>query len=226
VKSEVRARDVEMRYGAGPTQVRALRGVSLDVAGGEILVLMGPSGSGKTTLLSVLSGILTPTAGSVTLFDTEITQLGRAEMAGVRRKRLGFIFQGFNLFGALTARENVQLALALKGASAKAARIEADRLLDRVGIAHGAHRLPCDLSGGEKQRVSIARALAGAPSLVLADEPTASLDSESGHAVTALLRALAKEDGCTVIIVTHDARIADVADRVMHLADGKLAERA
>jgi putative ABC transport system ATP-binding protein len=218
----VRALDVDMIYGKGPAQVHALRGVSFTVAPGEILILMGPSGSGKTTLLSVVSGILRPTAGTVELFDSEITRLSRQKLAEFRRRHLGFIFQGFNLFGALTARENVEVALHLKGTNGRPARIEANRLLERTGISQRAEHLPKDMSGGEKQRVSIARALAGNPSLIVADEPTASLDSESGHAVTALLRALAKENGCTVLIVTHDTRIADTGDRIARLTDGML----
>jgi putative ABC transport system ATP-binding protein len=218
----VRALGVDMIYGKGAAQVHALRGVSFTVATGEILILMGPSGSGKTTLLSVVSGILRPTAGTVELFDAEITRLSRQKLAEFRRRHVGFVFQGFNLFGALTARENVEVALHLKGTNGRVARNEAKRLLERTGISQRAQHLPRDMSGGEKQRVSIARALAGHPSLIVADEPTASLDSESGHAVTALLRALAKENGCTVLIVTHDTRIADTGDRIARLTDGML----
>jgi putative ABC transport system ATP-binding protein len=222
----MRARGLHKVYGSGNASVCALQDVSLDVTGGEVLVLMGPSGSGKTTLLSVLAGILTPTTGSVHVNDTEITALSRRDAADFRRRHFGFVFQGFNLFGALSARENVELALHLKGVRGAAARDESHRLLQSAGIDHRAGSHPRDLSGGEKQRVSIARALACAPSVVFADEPTASLDSESGHAVIALLRALAKERGCTVFIVTHDSRIADVADRVVYLSDGSLAEPA
>jgi putative ABC transport system ATP-binding protein len=218
----MRARGLHKVYGSGNASVCALQDVSLDVAGGEVLVLMGPSGSGKTTLLSVLAGILTPTTGSVHVNDIEITALSRRDAADFRRRYFGFVFQGFNLFGALSARENVELALHLKGVRGAAAREESHRLLKSAGIGHRAGSHPRDLSGGEKQRVSIARALACDPRIIFADEPTASLDSESGHAVIELLRALAKERGCTVFIVTHDSRIADVADRVVHLCDGSL----
>lgn len=216
------ARGLEMIYGSGPARVHALRNASLDVRRGEILILMGPSGSGKTTLLSVVSGILKPTAGTVELFGTEITRLPRQQLTEFRRRHLGFIFQGFNLFGALTARENVEVTVRLKGTSGRGARNEANRLLECAGISQRADHLPRDMSGGEKQRVSIARALAGNPSLIVADEPTASLDSESGHAVTALLRSLAKENDCTVLIVTHDTRIADTGDRIARMTDGML----
>jgi putative ABC transport system ATP-binding protein len=218
----IAARDVEKVYGSGPTQVRAVRGVTFDVTAGEILVLMGPSGSGKTTLLSILSGILTPTSGSVKVLGTEITLLDRRELAEFRRPNFGFVFQGFNLFRALTARENVELALKLKGITGNAARVEADKLLESACITHGSTRKPADLSGGGKQRVSIARALAGDPALVMADEPTASLDWENGKAAVALLRELGKEKGTTVLIVTHDQRVAELADRVMHLQDGMI----
>ncbi|HLJ85106.1 MAG TPA: ABC transporter ATP-binding protein [Candidatus Eremiobacteraceae bacterium] len=226
MSTAMRARGLHKVYGSGHARVCALQDVSLDVTGGEVLVLMGPSGSGKTTLLSVLAGILTPTTGSVYVDDTEITALTRRDAADFRRRHFGFVFQGFNLFGALSARENVELALHLKGVRGAAARDQSHHLLQSAGIGHRAGSHPRDLSGGEKQRVSIARALACDPSVVFADEPTASLDSESGHAVIALLRALAKERGCTVFIVTHDSRIADVADRVVYLSDGALAEPA
>jgi len=220
----VRARGLEVVYGSGASQVRALRGVDLDVRAGEILVVMGPSGSGKTTLLSVMSGILQPTSGNVEVFGTDITAMTRRELSSFRRDHFGFIFQGFNLFGALTARQNVEVALELKNVNGAAARAESDRMLAAAGIAHRSSHVPRDLSGGEKQRVSIARALAGGPKFDVADEPTASLDSANGHAVVELLRAMAKEKGSAVLIATHDARIADVADRVTQLVDGALGE--
>jgi len=218
----VSSRALEMIYRSGNTCVRALAHVSLDISPGEFLLLMGPSGSGKTTLVSILGGILTPTAGEVTAFGTRITSLSPRQRARFRLSSVGFVFQGFNLFGALTARENVQLALALKGLRNSAARASAVNLLDEVGLTGKAERLPRDLSAGEKQRVAIARALAGSPPLVLADEPTASLDADNGRMVTTLLRTLAKGRGCAVMTVTHDSRIMDVADRVVHLEDGAL----
>jgi putative ABC transport system ATP-binding protein len=218
----VSGRALEMVYRSGSTRVRALAEVSLDISPGEFLLLMGPSGSGKTTLVSILGGILTPTAGEVTAFGMRITSLTPRQRAKFRLSSVGFVFQGFNLFGALTARENVQLALALKGVRNSPAYASAVSLLDEVGLAGKAERLPRDLSAGEKQRVAIARALAGSPPLLLADEPTASLDADNGRMVTTLLRTLAKGRGCAVMTVTHDSRIMDVADRVVYLEDGAL----
>lgn len=223
-QSAVQGRDLEMVYGSGSTSVRALRRVSLDLMPGEFLLLMGPSGSGKTTLLSILGGILTPTAGSVTACGTQITSLSERQRARFRLRHVGFVFQGFNLFGALTARENVQLALALKHVPTADARAQALTLLDEVGLREKCNRLPRDLSAGEKQRVAIARALSCSPPLIMADEPTASLDSENGRLVTELLRALAKSHGCAVLTVTHDPRIVDLADRIIHLEDGTLRD--
>ncbi len=226
ITEAISARGVEMVYTSGPESVRALKGVSLDVHRGELLLLTGPSGSGKTTFLSVLGGILTPSAGLVSFFGSELTQMRRSKLAGFRLRNIGFIFQGFNLFGALTASENVELALNLKGTRGRAARIQAHELLEAVHLGGKASRLPRDLSGGEKQRVAIARALACSPAVLMADEPTASLDAASGRTVIELLRALAKQSGATVLVATHDPRIEDVADRVVHLDDGLLEAAA
>ena len=212
---------VEMVFQPGGSRFQALKRVNLEILKGDIQLLMGPSGSGKTTLLSILAGILTPTAGSVHLLGEEITKMSRNQLARFRLANIGFIFQGFNLFPALTAAENVEVALHLKGIRGRMARQQAQILLEQVGLADKAKNLPRDLSGGQKQRVAIARALAGNPQLIMADEPTAALDSHSGHAVIELLRQLAKEGGCTVLVVTHDSRIMDVADRVLHLEDGR-----
>ncbi|MBV8082222.1 MAG: ABC transporter ATP-binding protein [Candidatus Eremiobacteraeota bacterium] len=217
----VAARDVRMTYQIGSTRVEALRGISLDVSAGEFLLLMGPSGSGKTTLLSILGGILTPTSGAVVACGTELTRLRRGALARFRLLNIGFVFQGFNLFSALTAAENVQLALGLKGDKVDA-RDKACELLEEVGLGEKCERLPADLSAGEKQRVAIARALAGQPRLIMADEPTASLDSDNGKHVTMMMRRLAKSHGCSVLTVTHDPRIMEVADRVLHIEDGAL----
>jgi putative ABC transport system ATP-binding protein len=216
----ITARGVEMVYVSGAEQVHALKDVSLDVHRGEMLLLSGPSGSGKTTLLSVLGGILTPTAGVVTFFGTELTQLSRSKLAYFRLRNIGFIFQGFNLFSALTALENVELGLSIKGVRGKAARARARELLEAVGLGDRVACRPRDLSGGEKQRVAIARALVGSPAVLIADEPTSSLDAASGHNVIELLRTLAKRNGATVLIATHDPRIEDVVDRVVRLDDG------
>lgn len=198
----------------------ALHDINLEIFSGDIELLMGPSGSGKTTLLSILSGILTPTTGNVHLLGQEITRLSQAQLAKFRLENIGLIFQDFNLFPALTAIENVLTVLNLKGIHGRTARRQTQELLDHVGLAKKAESLPRDLSGGQQQRVAIARALATKPRLIMADEPTAALDSHSGHAVIELLRTLAKEEGCTVLIVTHDSRIVDVADRVVYLEDG------
>jgi putative ABC transport system ATP-binding protein len=218
----VAGRDLTMTYRSGNTHVAALRGVSLDIMPGEFLLLMGPSGSGKTTLVSILGGILTPTAGAVVAFGEQVTSMSARQLARFRLHHVGFVFQGFNLFAALSARENVQLALSLKGVRGSSARDQAGDLLGEVGLADKTERLPRDLSAGEKQRVAIARALAGSPPLIMADEPTASLDSDNGRRVTELLRALAKDRGCAVLTVTHDQRIIDCADRIVHLEDGAL----
>ncbi|HZV79255.1 MAG TPA: ABC transporter ATP-binding protein [Candidatus Binatus sp.] len=220
----IAARDLRMTYRVGSTRVDALCGISLDVPVGEFLLLMGPSGSGKTTLLSILGGILTPTGGVVVASGVELTRLHRRELASFRLHNVGFVFQAFNLFSALTARENVQLSLSLKGVKATEGHDQACALLDEVGLGDKCDRAPADLSAGEKQRVAIARALAGSPRLILADEPTASLDSDNGKHITTLLRSLAKSHGCTVLTVTHDPRIAEVADRVLHIEDGVLRD--
>jgi putative ABC transport system ATP-binding protein len=222
VQPAVAGRDLAMTYRSGNTLVAALRGVSLDIMPGEFLLLMGPSGSGKTTLVSILGGILTPTSGAVVAFGEQVTSLSARQLARFRLRHVGFVFQGFNLFAALSARENVQLALTLKGVRGAAARDQVGDLLGEVGLADKAERMPRDLSAGEKQRVAIARALAGSPPLIMADEPTASLDSDNGRHVTELLRALAKDRGCAVLTVTHDPRIIDCADRIVHLEDGAL----
>lgn len=212
-----------MVFNSGPQPFHALKKVNLEVRSGDIQLLMGPSGSGKTTLLSVIGGILTPTAGEVKLLGYEITGFSRKQLAKFRLANIGFIFQGFNLFPALTASENVETALKLKGIRGKSARAQAEYLLEQVGLADKVRSHPKDLSGGQKQRVAIARALAGKPRIILADEPTAALDSHSGRNVIEMLRTLAKEEGCTVLMVTHDPRIVDVADRLVYMEDGMIA---
>lgn len=212
-----------MTYQSGGEQFQALRDVDLTVRPGDIQLLMGPSGSGKTTLLSILAGLLTPTDGVVHLLGEDITKLSKRQLADFRLQNIGFVFQGFNLFPALTALENVEVALKLKGIKGATARREALSLLEQVGLAQKAKSRPQDLSGGQKQRVAIARALAGNPKLIMADEPTAALDSHNGQAVIQLLRNLAKESGRTVLMVTHDPRIVDVADHVAYLEDGMVS---
>lgn len=216
------ARGVDMVFQSGTQRFQALKNIDLDIYRGDIQLLMGPSGSGKTTLLSILGGILTPTAGSVCLLGQDLTRMSRSQLARFRLKNIGFIFQEFNLFPALTALENIVVALEMKGIKGRSARQEALRLLEQVELDSKASNLPRDLSGGQKQRVAIARALAGDPHFIMADEPTAALDSRSGQAVVALLRRLAKEQGRTVVMVTHDSRIIEEADRVVHIEDGAL----
>jgi len=218
------ASSVEMVFSTRSELFPVLKGINLEIPRGDIQLLMGPSGSGKTTLLSILAGILTPTAGQVNLLGQTITSMSRTELSQFRLENIGFIFQGFNLFPALTAAENVEVAFNVKGMRGTAVRQEVLQLLEKVGLADRANYLPRDLSGGQKQRVAIARALVGSPQLLMADEPTASLDSHSGHAVIELLRQLAKESNRTVLIVTHDTRLIDVADRVAYLEDGRLKE--
>lgn len=220
------AQDITMFFKSGRQEIPILKELNWEAQKGSIQLLMGPSGSGKTTFLSILAGLLTPTSGQVYLLGQEITHLSRKKRTAFRRQQIGFIFQNFNLFPALTAAENVEIILNIKGFRGKKARYQAQLLLEQVGLELYTNQKPRDLSGGQKQRVAIARALAGNPPLIMADEPTAALDSKSGHHITELLRRLAKENHCTVLIVTHDPRIIDVADRVTYLEDGLLKEEA
>ena len=199
----------------------ALDGVSLDIRRGEVTLLMGPSGSGKTTLISIIGGILSPTSGSVIIAGTDIAQLDEGQKPAIRRRHIGFIFQSFNLMPSFSAAENVEVALELKGIRGSEARKLARELLDVVDLSHKYNVLPADLSGGEKQRVAIARALAGDPDIILADEPTAALDSASGRVIMEKLRELAQQ-GRAILIVTHDNRIMEYANRILQIADGKI----
>jgi putative ABC transport system ATP-binding protein len=214
--------EVTKVYGAGATATNVLHGVDFSARAGEVVFLMGPSGSGKTTLLSIMGCILRATSGSVKIQGKEVARLKERELPAVRRNHIGFIFQGFNLFPALTVRENVEIALDLKGMRGRAASQQAGELLERVGLANKARELPANLSGGQKQRVAIARALAGAPDIILADEPTAALDGTSGRAVLELLRELAHERGRAIVIVTHDSRALSYADRIVQIEDGRI----
>ena len=213
-------------YGTGPAAVRALVDVSLDVQAGEVLMMMGPSGSGKTTLLSIMGGILDATSGSVRVQGEELVGMPERDRPRVRRTHIGFVFQGFNLFPALTAIENVALPLDVRGERGPEARGKARDALARVGLADKIDTHPADLSGGQKQRVAIARALVGDPSIVLADEPTAALDSTSGRTVLEILRGLAHEAGRAIVLVTHDTRALAYADRIVSIEDGRLREGA
>src|SRR5574338_245725 len=215
---------VTKRYGSGSTEVTAVREVSLSVSPGEIVLIMGPSDSGKTTLLSMLGALLKPTEGTIQLNDTTISALAENRLPDIRLKQFGFIFQDFNLLSALTALENVAIVAELAGSTLGEARRKATSLLTELGLSERLNFLPEKWSGGEKQRVAIARALVNDPALILADEPTANLDSKIGHEIMRLLRRIAKEQGRSVVIVSHDQRIKDIADRVLWLEDGEIKQ--
>jgi len=226
MKSAIAVRELTKKYDEGSNGTLALRGVDLDVNPGELLLLMGPSGSGKTTLLSVMGCILTATSGSVRVAGREIVGLSEKQLPGLRLEHIGFVFQGFNLFPTLTAGENVELMLDLKGVSAARARKRAAELLDQVGLADKFNSFPADLSGGQKQRVATARALAGDPGIILADEPTAALDSHTGRTVMEMMSDLAHKRDRAVVIVTHDSRVLSFADRIVQIEDGSIADNA
>ena len=211
---------VGRRYGQGATEVRALEGMDLRIASGEFVVVAGPSGSGKTTLLQLLGALDRPTEGVVRFEGRDLRGLGDGELARLRLGELGFVFQQFNLIPTLTARQNVEAALAPTGADASARHLRAGELLEAVGLAARSEHLPSQLSGGEQQRVAIARALANDPRVLLADEPTGNLDTTTGREILALLRQLADGRGLTIVVVTHDPAIADDAPRVVHMRDG------
>lgn len=210
-------------YGEGTGRVVALDSVSVSLSRGEVLLIMGPSGSGKTTLLSVMGCILQPTSGEVWVDGHNLGASDEALLPDIRREQFGFVFQAFNLFRSLTAQENVEVVLRMKGQGDKhsiAARSAA--LLERVGLSHRARAYPRDMSGGEKQRTAIARALAGDPPIILADEPTANLDSKTGRDILQLMRGHAVASGKAVAIVSHDAKAEEVADRIVHIEDGRV----
>jgi putative ABC transport system ATP-binding protein len=213
-------------YKSGVGATWALRDVDAEFRRGELVLLMGPSGSGKTTLLSIMGCIIRPTCGYVSIDGVDITREPEDRLPGIRLNKIGFVFQGFNLFPALTAAENIGLALHVKGIRGSRARARAAALLESVGLTDRAKYLPADLSGGQKQRIAIARALALDPGIILADEPTAALDSESGTGVVNMLRELAHERDRAVIIVTHDSRMERYADRIVHLQDGRMTGQA
>src|SRR5215217_4392540 len=220
----LRVEHVTKRFGSGETEVVAVRDVSLRVAQGEVVLIMGPSGSGKSTLLSMLGALLKPTEGEIRLGDEVLSTLSETRLPTVRLRQFGFIFQDFYLLSALTVLENVALVAELAGAKRGEAREKARARLTELGLGERLDFLPEKLSGGEKKRVAIARALINDPTLILADEPTANLDSSIGHEVMRLLRHIAKEQYRCVIIVSHDARIKDIADRVLWLEDGQFKD--
>jgi putative ABC transport system ATP-binding protein len=211
-------------YGSAKASVQAVNGVDLDIHAGQVTMLMGPSGSGKTTLLSIMGCILRATSGSVRIRGEEVSHLKERHLPAIRLSHIGFIFQGFNLFPALTAGENVEYVGKLKGIPRAEARRRAQGLFDQIGLADKYNAFPADMSGGQKQRVALARALAGDPEIILADEPTAALDSHSGRTVIQMLADLAHKRNRAIVIVTHDNRIIEFADRMIRIDDGRISD--
>jgi putative ABC transport system ATP-binding protein len=221
----LRGLDLSKGFGEGEMRAQALKSVSLQLYGGQIALMMGPSGSGKSTLLAVLSGLLRPDDGRVVSLGVDVWALSAREQEAFRLKHCGFIFQGYNLFPALTARQQLEMVLRWgQGTPGKEARRRADEMLALLGLARKAHLRPAEMSGGEKQRVAIGRALMKNPDFCFADEPTSALDWAHGEQVIELLRVAAHERGATILVVAHDARIIPYADRVFHLEDGCLKE--
>jgi putative ABC transport system ATP-binding protein len=215
-------RDVTRSFGDPPRELRVLHGIDLDIHAGQMVLVMGPSGSGKTTLLTILGLLLRPTSGTVRVGESDVTQVSERSMSAIRCRHVSFIFQGFNLLGALTAAENVQVGLELQGIRGRDAVSRSFDLLDRVGLRDRAGHLPRELSGGEQQRVGVARALASPARLILADEPTGNLDGRTSRSVVDLLRRLAHEENRAVVMITHDVRLEPLADRLIRLEDGRV----
>ena len=220
----VHCHGITKSYGAGDAEVVALRGIDLDVRTGELLMLVGPSGCGKTTLISIITAILDPDDGQCIVLGRDLQQMAEDERARFRGKAIGFVFQAFNLLPALTALENVSVPLLLNGMTRTVAEAKARAVLESVGLADRLHTLPAKLSGGQQQRVAIARALVHEPKLIICDEPTSNLDHQAGQDMMALLRDVARTPDRALIVVTHDNRIFDFADRRAHMEDGKIVE--
>jgi len=223
--SVLKAENLSKVYGRGHTEVRAVDNISIEINAGEIVLVMGPSGSGKTTFLSMLGGLLSPTSGSITIDEQQLTTIKQSELPSIRALKIGFIFQAFNLLDALTVEENILLPATLNKNKKQQSKQRATWLIERLGLSHRRNALPNTLSGGEKQRVAIARALINEPKVILADEPTGNLDSQSGQEVVMILHDIARDAGVGVLIVTHDPRVEEVADRILWLEDGKLRDR-
>jgi putative ABC transport system ATP-binding protein len=223
--SAIEARGVSKVYGRGPAQVVALKDVDLTLNGGELTVLIGPSGSGKTTLLSILGCMLAATSGAVRICGAFASGSHPEELALIRRKHIGFVFQSYHLFPTLTVEENVRLALDVRGEHGPHAAAKSEEILASVGLRRKLHSFPRQLSGGEQQRVAIARAIVTEPSIVLADEPTAALDTGNGQMTMRILSAIARERGRAVLVVTHDPRLFEYADKILDIEDGKVTRR-
>ena len=211
---------ITKEYKLGKTVVRALRGLDMEIASGETVAIMGPSGSGKSTLMHILGALDTPTSGTATIDGADLQRLKESQLVTLRGKKVGFVFQTFNLVQTLSALQNVELPMIFQGVSKSERKRRAKELLTRVGLADRIRHKPTELSGGERQRVAVARALANDPEIILADEPTGNLDTESGSAILHLLKGLSVSDGKTVILVTHDPEAAEIADRIVRLRDG------
>lgn len=220
--SQIELKEVIKEYQMGESIVKALDGVDLEIEQGDFAAIMGPSGSGKSTLMNMVGALDTPTTGTVNFDQDDISKLSQNQLAVLRGEKVGFIFQEFNLIPTMTAEENVELPMLLRGKSKKARRKRSSELLEEVGLGNRKKHYPNELSGGQRQRVSIARALANNPKVVLADEPTGNLDSETGENVLELLQRLNEEEGKTIIMVTHDEHDASYADYIINIKDGKI----
>jgi putative ABC transport system ATP-binding protein len=217
-------RGITKRYGSGATELLALKGIDLDINAGEFVAIMGPSGSGKSTSMNILGCLDTPTAGQYLFKGAHVEALSRDQRARLRRRYLGFVFQGFNLLARTSALENVELPLLYRGDNASVRREAAKKALTSVGLGGWEHHTPAELSGGQQQRVAIARAIVTEPAVVLADEPTGNLDTQRSHEIMALLVALNKDHGITVLMVTHEPDMADYARRMVHFVDGRISK--
>jgi putative ABC transport system ATP-binding protein len=220
----IRATGLTKRFKTGRTYIEVLKAIDFDARHGDVTMVMGPSGSGKSTLIATLSGLLKPDAGQVTALESDLWSLKNGKLDRFRLDNCGFIFQGFNLFSALTALQQVAIVLKYQGYSPRTAREKATIALEEVGLGPRLHQRPAELSGGEKQRIAIARAIAKSPQLLFADEPTSALDGENGQIVIRLLRRAAKQHGAAVVCVTHDPRLEAYADRVIHIEDGLILD--
>jgi len=221
----LKATNLSKYFGRGETEIRAVDNIKLSIERGELVLIMGPSGSGKTTLLSMLGALLSPSSGEIELDGEKISDMSQAKIAQLRARKIGFVFQAFNLLEALNVEENILFPARLAVGGQKAARERLNALLARLDLEKRRKALPATLSGGEKQRVAIARALINQPAIVLADEPTGNLDSHKGQEVMMILHDIARDDGCAVLMVTHDPRVEEIADRVLWLEDGSLRDR-